>query len=130
MGEIVLRYPGQIVGKARPRVTSNGTYMPHKYAIWKSNAALDIAQDFAGMTDRPPLPLPVPVRIDVKMHGKFDRRTDGDNALGAVLDALQAAEVGNDKVLRQDNLKNVVAGSFELDYSKANPFWTLTITWG
>lgn len=108
----MIRIPMRAVPKARPRVTKRGTFMPKEYVQWKKdfgkvlavlrvpadsyegNLALEIIFD----TDEMWVQL-VPIN-DVKP--KHLRRIDIDNAIGAVMDAFQEANViADDKQIVQ-----------------------------
>ena len=73
--------------KARPRVTSKGTYMPRAYQTWR--------KDFvAACNEVEWSPVVGPFAIGIKFVTKTgSMRPDLDNAVGACLDALQDAGV-------------------------------------
>lgn len=78
MTTLSFKIPGTIPGKARPRVTRNGTYMPPKYTQFKT-------------TSRKFLPkvseaLKPPVAIRIVLVGSH--RSDLDNIAGTILDIL------------------------------------------
>lgn len=83
------------MAKARPRVTRRGTYMPKPYQQWR--------QKFCALVGRPPKPLAGHLAIAIRIYTKSGKmRPDLDNVVGAVLDALQDAQViANDRTVRQ-----------------------------
>ena len=85
-------------GKARPRVTAHGTFMPLAYRQWQQSAQAALRSQWG---DR--LPLETVEWISVQFRCPCGR-TDLDNAIGSVLDALVQA-----KVLRDDNATRVPA---------------------
>ncbi|MFZ9315674.1 MAG: RusA family crossover junction endodeoxyribonuclease [Candidatus Nanopelagicaceae bacterium] len=66
------------MSKARPRVTSRGTYMPKPYQEWRRECA-DILKQSWGL---PPIDHPIAVEIDC--YGTA--RGDIDNYMGALFD--------------------------------------------
>jgi Holliday junction resolvase RusA-like endonuclease len=102
-----LKLDGDIVPKARARVTANGTYMPHNYQNWKRHAIASLrtqAQNANGLKG---------VAIAIVLKGKHSRRGDLDNISGSILDALVQAGI-----LQNDNLICVHSLSVRLEYSK------------
>lgn len=89
-----LQLNGAVVPKSRPRVTSNGTYMPRRYRDWKQGAILDILSQVSSV--RVALPI-AKASICVQVQGRH--RGDADNVAGALLDTL--VEAG---ILRDDRL--------------------------
>lgn len=103
-------------GKARPRVTKNGTYMPSGY----SQARKELQEKFGPVTVPPPwvvrvtavrrMPASWSKRKRLEMDGAWClTKPDVDNVLGAVMDALfgdDAAVVsaGGEKQWGQDHL--------------------------
>ena len=108
---------GAIAPKARPRVTRHGTFIPKKYRAWKLGAIAEFKRQWgarAAITE--------PVAISISLRGKHSRRGDLDNIAGAILDALQDAEV-----LRNDNSKAVPSLSIRLAHDPAiAPFASIT----
>jgi len=80
----IIWIPGRGVGKARPRFTRYGTYMPQRYLDWQTAAISWIKQ--SGIQ-----PYKVPVEVKCKFVNFFS--SDSDNLVGAVIDALVKAEV-------------------------------------
>lgn len=82
--------PIKAMGKARPRVTRHGTFMPKEYEEWKA----DFRRMF-GSVDAAGL-----VRLEIAVWRKLPKRTkhresdwcmagpDADNIAGAIMDAL------------------------------------------
>jgi Holliday junction resolvase RusA-like endonuclease len=107
---IAITLSGQIIPKARPRVTVAGTYMPHNYQRWKAQAIAAIRQQYQGD------PIARTKTITITLTGKHSRRGDADNISGSILDSLVQAGV-----LVNDNLVAVPSLSINLLYSKADP---------
>ena len=94
------------MGKARPRVTRFGTYMPRKYSKWK--------KDFGTMAKLawspfPAICVPYAMRVVVgTITGKT--RSDLDNIFAAAADALQdAGLIANDRDCRQLSAKIITS---------------------
>ena len=113
--------PGHTPGKARPRVTRKGTFMPHPYERWMKRACLraKAAHALDGATT---ITTPVAISIVVtvwaperrpaktaparplwhkptatkKVFPWIGTRGDADNVAGSVLDALVKARVIDD----------------------------------
>ena len=94
------------MGKARPRVTKFGTFMPKTYMAWKKRLGFLLLNRRA---EAPPLPITSNIRISTVFHTKTGNcRCDLDNAHAAVLDALQdAGWIANDR--------QVKAGTYAID---------------
>jgi Holliday junction resolvase RusA-like endonuclease len=115
MIELILA--GEIVPKARPRVTARGTFMPHRYREWKDGAILALRCQYHDG------PLAKVESIAITLEGKHSRRSDGDNIAGSVLDALVQASI-----LANDNLLAIPKLSIELQYNpKALPTTKISI---
>ena len=69
------------VPKKRPRVTRNGTYMPHGYTDWKQETAYQMRKAWG----QPPIEGTLGVAIELVARKR--PRGDMDNLAGAVLDA-------------------------------------------
>ena len=94
---MIVRIPYPAQPKARPRVTSRGTYMPKPYTVWKENVATVMGLRMKPLTGR--------VAVSMVFHSDYftvsvnktekERfgRADIDNMIGGVLDALQDAGV-------------------------------------
>lgn len=81
-------------GKARPRVTSRGTYMPHDYQAWRAEFATHTR--FQALGRRPLGWFAIGLTIGTP---KGRMRPDLDNVLAAVLDALQdSGVIENDRL--------------------------------
>lgn len=74
--EIIL--PLRLMSKARPRVTSRGTYMPRPYQLWRKECAELLRKAWLA----PPISHPIAVEIDC--YGTA--RGDVDNYMGALFD--------------------------------------------
>jgi Holliday junction resolvase RusA-like endonuclease len=96
MGAVFLVVPLAPQAKARPRVTSRGTYMPPHYQAWR----LDFV---AACNTQKWEPIAGPFDISIRFITKSGvMRPDLDNALGACLDALQdAGVIENDKACKR-----------------------------
>jgi Holliday junction resolvase RusA-like endonuclease len=117
-----LRMHLPMVGKARPRVTSQGTYMPKAYQQWQRDAQAELRLQWAR---RPPLERVGWLTVQFRCP---QGRVDLDNALGSVLDALVRAGV-----LVDDNATRVPAVSAMWERSEKSeilitlePLWTRT----
>jgi Holliday junction resolvase RusA-like endonuclease len=92
--------PGKAVGKARPRVTRNGTYLPPTYKQWRHTTEIELLLQVRGRTD-----LPIPrAEIKLELWGKQNLKLDLDNAAGAILDCLVAAQI-----IRDDRLNCITS---------------------
>jgi Holliday junction resolvase RusA-like endonuclease len=67
--------------KARPRVTTNGTYMPGGYQDWMNETRYALLQRTKG------LPLERPISVSIEIHAPTRGRGDLDNLAGGLLDA-------------------------------------------
>jgi Holliday junction resolvase RusA-like endonuclease len=109
----IITIPLQIAptGKARPRVTKRGTFMPREYKQWIS-AVRFMARPYAirhGITE--------PLRCSLSMAVEFsapsgDLRCDGDNGIGAIMDALQVPPKGGWGLFVND--RQIKAGSWRI----------------
>ena len=86
------------LGKARPRVTKRGTYMPVKYSKWKAEFGTRAKLAWAPFH---PITGPFSMRVIFgTLTGKM--RSDLDNCWGSVADALQdVGLIANDRDCRQ-----------------------------
>lgn len=96
----MIRIPYPAKPKARPRVTSRGTYMPKAYTEWKKAVGMIMALRMKPLTGR--------VQVSMVFHSdhftisvnKTEKerhgRADLDNLIGGVLDALVDAGVIED----------------------------------
>jgi Holliday junction resolvase RusA-like endonuclease len=112
---ITLQFPDfKPCAKARPRVTRNGTYMPKDYQEWRDRFAWQARLELADFDCRGTATEPDPMtgRLSVSVEYRTasgNMRPDLDNALGAVLDALQPATISNDGNVRELHGKVVKA---------------------
>lgn len=91
---------GAVVPKARPRVTSNGTYLPPGYREWRNQAEVEL---YRQMSERN-LSNRFPIRraaVTIRLFGNHRTNSDIDNLAGACLDALTWQGAG---VLMDDRL--------------------------
>jgi Holliday junction resolvase RusA-like endonuclease len=100
--------PGNVVPKARPRVTGNGTYMPQRYKAWRNMAEVEIYTQLSGR-DLTTLPIKK-ASILMRFVGKHRTNSDLDNLAGACLDALTMNGAG---VLVDDRISCVSKLSVE-----------------
>lgn len=115
MIELIL--PGNVTPKARPRVTSRGTYMPENYRCWKSLAIGRLKAQYSGETIQR-------AAVSIVLRGKHPRRGDADNIGGSVLDALVQAGI-----LRGDNLMVIPSLSVSLEWdNKSEPLTIVQLT--
>ncbi|AFY85227.1 RusA family crossover junction endodeoxyribonuclease [Oscillatoria acuminata] len=101
---ITLWIPGSVTPKARPRVTSNGTFLPKRYREWRLRAEGEIIMQVNQMNPLPQLPIE---RASVRIILRGKHRGDGDNAIGSVCDALVGAGI-----FSADSLKQIPFGSW------------------
>ncbi len=93
--------PGNIVPKARPRVTVNGTFLPKRYRTWRNQAEGELILQIARQELSHLLPLEK-ATVNVYLTGKHRQTADADNLVGSCLDALVA--VG---VFKNDSLSHI-----------------------
>ncbi|OCQ94708.1 hypothetical protein BCD67_04390 [Oscillatoriales cyanobacterium USR001] len=105
---IIFFIPGNVVPKARPRVTGNGTYMPQRYRAWRNMAEVEIYTQLSGR-DLTTLPIKK-ASILMRFVGKHRTNSDLDNLAGACLDALTMNGAG---VLLDDRISCVSKLSVE-----------------
>ena len=97
---IHLYIPGKVVPKARPRVTTNGTYLPPRYRTWRNEAEVEIYRQVSELNLEVNLPIQK-AAISISFCGKHRTNSDLDNLAGACLDALTLNGAG---VLQDDRL--------------------------
>lgn len=83
-----------LFSKARPRVTSKGTFMP---AAYKKNQK-ELLEKVKEQYDGPPLQ--GPLRVEMELHG--EGRADIDNVVGAFFDTVN-------KVLWEDDRISIIS---------------------
>ncbi|NEP05989.1 MAG: RusA family crossover junction endodeoxyribonuclease [Okeania sp. SIO4D6] len=91
---------GKVVPKARPRVTTNGTYLPPRYRAWRNQAEVEIYRQVSDLNLEVNLPIQR-AAISISFCGKHRTNSDLDNLAGACLDALTLNGAG---VLQDDRL--------------------------
>lgn len=79
-----------LFSKARPRVTSNGTFMPADYQRKRKEMLAQIKEQYQGQ------PLEGPIRLEVDLYG--EGRADADNLVGALLDTANGYLWVDDRV--------------------------------
>jgi Holliday junction resolvase RusA-like endonuclease len=85
--EIQFWISGNVVPKARPRVTSRGTYLPKQYRGWRNQAEVEIYRQLCDLNLAIELPIPR-ANISLIFMGNHRKNADLDNLAGACLDAL------------------------------------------
>lgn len=93
--------PMRAMGKARPRVTMRGTFMPREYTAWKRELALRCGSPtlphscVLSIVAKFRVPKSVSKLRRATMIGVFrDGSPDADNIAGAVMDALWSGDSG------------------------------------
>ncbi len=107
---LIIPMPG--IGKARPRVTRHGTYMPSEYKQW--------LHTFKGWVRSQYTEAPITTRVSVSvtfLSPTGNMRSDTDNAYASVLDAM------NGVVYKDD--RQVKSGAFTLQKSNV---WQILVT--
>lgn len=100
-------------GKERPRVTKFGTFMPHAYEAWRKACRWMVRSQV------PPAILPrLPLISRLYLAATFtvpggSMKPDLDNALGAILDAIQVPPKGGWGLIANDSQIKRLAGSVE-----------------
>ena len=79
-----------LFSKARPRVTSRGTFMPKEYKLKQKEMLRQINEQYGGT------PLEGPLRVDLELRG--EGRADLDNIVGAFLDVANKVLWVDDRV--------------------------------
>jgi Holliday junction resolvase RusA-like endonuclease len=85
--EIQFWLSGNVVPKARPRVTRRGTYLPKQYRGWRNQAEVEIYRQLCDLNLSIKLPIPR-ANISLIFMGNHRKNADLDNLAGACLDAL------------------------------------------
>jgi Holliday junction resolvase RusA-like endonuclease len=85
--EIQFWLSGNVVPKARPRVTKRGTYLPKQYRGWRNQAEVEIYRQLCDLNLSIELPIPR-ANISLIFMGNHRKNADLDNLAGACLDAL------------------------------------------
>tara|TARA_R110000824_G_scaffold222761_2_gene410521 strand:- start:61 stop:483 length:423 start_codon:yes stop_codon:yes gene_type:complete len=104
MTVLKMTVPGAVVGKARPRVTKHGTYMPKKYVAYLKAVATMTQWAMKGRTpfDRPvvlvvdiynPRPKRKPKTCPEELWSNnavpCPTKPDADNGLGSIMDGME-----------------------------------------
>lgn len=103
--------PGEVVPKARPRVTANGTFMPRRYREWRNRAEVEISRQIFELKMDAALPVQLPLKqaaVKIRLVGQHRLNADADNIVGSCLDAMVA--VG---IIKNDCLSYVPEISFK-----------------
>lgn len=88
MIELVVHMP--LFSKARPRVTSRGTFMPAEYKKKQKEMLRQVQEQYTGA------PLEGPIRVEIDVYG--EGRADGDNIIGALFDSVNGVLWVDDRV--------------------------------
>jgi Holliday junction resolvase RusA-like endonuclease len=91
MIELEIFHP--LFSKARPRVTSKGTFMPKAYKDNQRELLAKVKEQYDGP------PLKGPLRVEMELHG--EGRADIDNVVGAFFDTVN-------KVLWEDDRISII----------------------
>ncbi|MGB3401818.1 MAG: RusA family crossover junction endodeoxyribonuclease [Microcoleaceae cyanobacterium] len=91
---------GNVVPKARPRVTSHGTHLPQRYRAWRNQAEVELYRQMCELHPAPKFPLQK-AAISLRFFGNHRTNSDIDNLAGACLDALTLNGAG---ILKDDRL--------------------------
>ena len=79
-----------LFSKARPRVTSRGTFMPVEYKKKQKEMVRQLKEQWEGP------PLEGPLRLELRIKG--EGRADADNIIGALMDAANGLLWVDDRV--------------------------------
>ncbi len=90
---ISLKIYHPLFSKARPRVTSKGTFMPAAYKKNQKELLEKVKEQYDGG------PLEGPLRVEMELHG--EGRADIDNVVGAFFDTVN-------KVLWEDDRISII----------------------
>lgn len=88
MIELEIFHP--LFSKARPRVTSKGTFMPKAYKDNQRELLAKVKEQYDGA------PLEGPLRVEMELHG--EGRADIDNIVGAFFDTVNKVLWVDDRV--------------------------------
>ena len=83
-----IRHP--LFSKARPRVTSKGTFMPVAYKKNQKELLAKVKEQYDGP------PLQGPLRVEMELHG--EGRADIDNVVGAFFDTVNKVLWVDDRI--------------------------------
>ena len=83
-------YKRQLFSKARPRVTSKGTFMPAAYKKNQKELLAKVKEQYSGP------PLKGPLRVEMELHG--EGRADIDNVVGAFFDTVNTVLWEDDRI--------------------------------
>jgi Holliday junction resolvase RusA-like endonuclease len=100
---LVFFIAGGVVPKARPRVTTNGTFLPKRYRTWRNRAEVELYRQLSERYGEWELPIQRAI-VKLRFVGRHRQNSDVDNLAGSCLDALSGRGAG---VLRDDRLSCV-----------------------
>ena len=94
--------PMKPIGKARPRVTKRGTFMPKAYDLWRSMFKLHVRNQVHSSLLHL-LPLTGRLSFSCEFSSTTGNiRPDLDNAIGAIWDAIQVPKKGGWGLIQDD----------------------------
>ena len=94
--------PMKPIGKARPRVTKRGTFMPKSYDLWRNMFKLHV-RDQVHSSLLHLLPLTGRLSFSCEFSSPTGNiRPDLDNAIGAIWDAIQVPKKGGWGLIQDD----------------------------
>lgn len=110
--EIVL--PIKLMSKARPRVTSRGTYMPKPYQEWRKECARLLREAWKHE------PIDHPIAVEIDCYGTA--RGDVDNYMGALFDTAN-------KIIWTDDRASIIQKATIAYYKRptAESCWKLRV---
>ncbi len=112
--------PGKVVPKARPRVTTHGTYLPPQYHAWRNQAEVEIYRQVSEFNLEVNFPIQK-AAISINFCGQHRTNSDLDNLAGACLDALTLNGAG---VLQDDRLSCIPKLTIEyIPHTKETGVW-------
>lgn len=111
---------GKIVPKARPRVTSKGTFMPESYQNWMKGTVWELISIWREKYQS--IKLNFPLTLAIHLEGKHSRQGDLDNIGGAVMDALVKAQI-----LPNDNVNCINHLTISFNYSNKPPTYVILL---
>jgi len=104
MWQMIMKFaiPMKAIGKARPRVTTKGTFMPKAYDLWRNQFKLHVRNQVHSSLLHL---LPLTGRLSfscVFQSPTGNIRPDLDNSCGAIWDAIQVPKKGGWGLIQDD----------------------------
>lgn len=94
--------PMKPIGKARPRVTSRGAFMPKKYDLWRSQFKMHVRSQVHSSFLRL-LPMTGLLSFSCEFSSPTGEiRPDLDNAIGSIWDSIQVVKNGGWGLIQDD----------------------------